>query len=246
VLLITTPEKAESEDYMQTRVYVVDDLVMPGGEHGEQPLFQPLMDLLTTNVVTKTWADNGGTGTLSPMLVGNHYALVLTQTQEAHEEIAATLEALRRAGGLTTHEGQANQTAQQRSGHPAVRRSAMDGMGGMGGGMSGMGGMGGGMGGMGAGMGAFGGGMGGMPQVIVGKPGGASSSRLRVPGGPSQTPFVISVIPVVGPGGPDLLEGVRRINQANQSQKVQSMKSRQDAGQNSGMGGGMGGGAGMF
>ena len=51
-----------------------------------------------------------------------------------------------------------------------------------------------------------------------------------------QTPFVISVIPVVGPqtapgGDADLLGGLKGSNAANQRAKVMHLKQRQDAGQ---------------
>jgi alpha-2-macroglobulin len=249
VLVITTPEKAESEEYMQTRVYVVDDLVLPAGDP-QIPSFEPLIELITRTVATKTWAENGGTGTMSPIQVGNHLALVFSQTEEVQEEVAATLEALRRAGGLAGPAGEASKIAQQRAARPAVRRNpTAQGMGGFGGGMGGgFGGMGGvGFGGMPQAMGgSMGGGMGpgGMGQRAAPGQGGFFG---RAPQSPRQTPFVISVIPVVGPGGPDLLEGVRGLNQANQSQMLQSMKSREAAGQAGGGMGGMGGGmGGMF
>jgi hypothetical protein len=42
-----------------------------GANAGQQgPQFQPLMDLITTTVATKTWADNGGTGTLEKFPTG--------------------------------------------------------------------------------------------------------------------------------------------------------------------------------
>ncbi len=64
----------------------------------------------------------------------------------------------------------------------------------------------------------------------------------------SQTPYVISVVPVVDPGSPggdaDLLEGLKNSNTANQKAKVLHLKQRQDTGQDAGKGGGMGGGMG--
>ena len=108
-------------------------------------------------MATKTWLDNGGTGTISEMIVGNRALLVVSQTQEVHEEIEDTLEMLRKAGGLKTAaqdvagEERADgeppapaRPARCTSGRPARRQ----GVGGMG--MGGMGGMG--MGGMGGGM----------------------------------------------------------------------------------------------
>ena len=41
------------------------------GVNGQQgPQFQPLIDLITNTVATKTWADNGGTGTIAPFPTG--------------------------------------------------------------------------------------------------------------------------------------------------------------------------------
>ncbi len=156
------------------------------------------------------------------MVVGNRVLIVLSQTQEVHEEIEATLEMLRKAGGLKAAKENADGEVPELSVDrpvPRLRRPAppAGGMGGMGGGM---------MGGMGGGMGAMNGRAG------------------------DQTPFVISVIPVVGPqtapgGDADLLGGLKSSNAANQRAKVMHLKQRQDAGQGqSGMMGGMGGGMG--
>jgi len=98
VLLITTLEKAQSDDYMETRFYPVEDLVVPEGDGAVDS--QPLEDLLTNIVATKSWVDNGGTATLSAFVVGNRLLLVVSQTQEAHEEIENTLAMLRKVGGL--------------------------------------------------------------------------------------------------------------------------------------------------
>ncbi|MGO9111411.1 MAG: MG2 domain-containing protein [Thermoguttaceae bacterium] len=217
VLLITSPTKAESDDYMQTRAYPVTDLVVSEGNGSVNVL--PLEDLLTTTVATKTWVDNGGTGAISHIVVGNRVFLVLSQSQEVHEQLESTLETLRRAGGLKTdapHVGDADHfygeppaPAHPRAIHirqPAPQTQGLRG----------------GMGGMGAGAGARGAG--------------------------NHSPDVTSVMPVQSqttPGGDaDLLEGLKNSNAANQKAKVLHLKQRQDAGQGGagGMGGGMGGG----
>ena len=82
---------------------------------------QPLEDMLTNTVATKTWTDNGGTGTISEMVVGNRVLLVLSQTQEVHEEIEDTLEMLRKAGGLKTTEPEATGTENANGELPARR-----------------------------------------------------------------------------------------------------------------------------
>jgi hypothetical protein len=164
VLLITSPAKAESDEYMITKAYPVGDLVVPQG--GEFANFEPLKETLTSIVAPKTWTDNGGTGDLREMVVGNRLMLVLSQTQEVHEQIEQTLEMLRKAGGLKNAQqhlageekadGEAPEPSADRPA-PRIRWPAPQpqGVGGMGGGM--------------------GGGMMGM--------------------GDQQTPFVISVVP---------------------------------------------------
>ena len=219
VLLVTTPAKAESDEYMVTKVYPVNDLVLPVGADPSKINAQPLEDLLTNNVATKTWSDNGGTGTLSHIIVGNRVLLVLSQTQEVHDQVEDMLAMLRKAGGLKAvgQDGNGNMALSQSQspfvisvipvigGGTAPNAPAMHlqprptgGMGGMGGGMgNGMG-------------GNMGGGMGGMSAAAPG-------------------------------GDADLLGGLKSANEANQNAKVQHLKQRQEAGQG-GTGGGMGGG----
>jgi hypothetical protein len=100
VLLITSAAKAESDEYTETRVYPVTDLVFQAPDGTAD--FRPLMDMLTSNVASKTWAENGGNGSQSAIVVGNRPLLVVRQTQEVHEEIEKTLNMLRKAGGLKT------------------------------------------------------------------------------------------------------------------------------------------------
>jgi hypothetical protein len=100
VLLITTPEKASSDEYMDTRIYPVTDLVVAERDGGVN--LQPLEDMLLNTVPTKTWVDNGGTGTISHVIVGNCVVLVISQTDGVHEEIENLVEKLRKAAGLKT------------------------------------------------------------------------------------------------------------------------------------------------
>ena len=70
VILVTSSPKAESDQFMPTRVYKVlqatDD--------------NRLIDQIKTQVEPKSWADNGGTGTISAWPRG---AVVVSQTQKA-------------------------------------------------------------------------------------------------------------------------------------------------------------------
>ncbi len=60
--------------------------------------FDKLMDLITTTVSPETWEANSGTGTISSFNV--NLSLVVSQTQEVHEQIANLLEQLRRLQDL--------------------------------------------------------------------------------------------------------------------------------------------------
>src|SRR3954466_568184 len=95
---------------MQTRTYQVVDLVVPlnGPECSEEAttpecpaagqkrptIEQRLIRLITATVRPHTWADNGGPGTIDYYPLG--MALVVNQTPEVQEEIAALLDGLRR------------------------------------------------------------------------------------------------------------------------------------------------------
>jgi hypothetical protein len=94
VLIITTPAKAESEEYMGTRFFPVEDLVAIEGDGSVN--VQPLSDLLVNSVASKSWVDNGGMGTVSGFVVGNRVLLVVSQSEEVCEQIEKTLEKLRK------------------------------------------------------------------------------------------------------------------------------------------------------
>ena len=100
VLLITTPQRVESDEFLVTRLYPVKDLVLIRNADGQiEADFQPLADLITTSIVEKSWLDNGGNGTVITYQFQDRCLLVVTQTQEVHERTAALLDALRRCAG---------------------------------------------------------------------------------------------------------------------------------------------------
>jgi alpha-2-macroglobulin len=210
VLMITTPEVAQG--HLVIKVYPVQDLVTIPGESGlENADFDSLIDLIGC-VQPESWDASGGPGSIKAF--PNKYALVISETQEVHEEVAALLEGLRKVGGgkkaVDDQSSKVRQSASEgtaASGKSATTRSnrqrAAMGVGGMGMGGMGMGGYG--MGGM--GMGGF---MGGMP-----------------PG--AENP-------------PDLLEGLRDSNRGNQDRQMQRLKKRYDEGMGMGGMGGMAGG----
>ncbi|MDO4627908.1 MAG: general secretion pathway protein GspD [Planctomycetia bacterium] len=72
--------------------------VAGNGGGASQEDFEKLIDLITTTVSPETWEANSGTGTISSFNV--NLSLVVSQTQEVHEQIANLLEQLRRLQDL--------------------------------------------------------------------------------------------------------------------------------------------------
>jgi hypothetical protein len=105
VLLITTPEKAESEEYVVTRIYPVKDLVLVRNENGEiETDFGQLTELII-NSTPFAKGCLGYNGTIAPYQFRNHCLLVITHTEDVHERIAALLAALRRSGAAGPKDG---------------------------------------------------------------------------------------------------------------------------------------------
>ena len=93
VLLITTPEEAENQ--LETKVYPVADLVLPAGASDETEAdFDSLIDLMTSTIKPTTWDAVGGPGSIVPF--ANRMSIVLSQTQDVHEEIENLLAQLRK------------------------------------------------------------------------------------------------------------------------------------------------------
>ena len=219
VLLITTPEKAEGEEFLETKIYPVRDLVLPSGATGDgshNADFESLIDLITQTVTPKSWEQRGGQGNIAPF--ENKLVIVISQTQEVHDEIADLLAGLRKSGGKAAVEGKEakkdqSSAAEPDTGEKPVPRRAERGTrraGNMGGGMGGM--------------------MGGMGGGNFGDPG---ARRMQPQAGKAPDA-----------DQPDsLLEGLQDSNRAAQQQHVERLKKRQKGGQNmGGMGGGMGAG----
>jgi general secretion pathway protein D len=71
----------------------------PGGVRGgSQADFDPLIDLITGTIATATWSELGGPGTIEGF--DTTLSLVVSQTQEVHEQIADLLTQLRRLQDL--------------------------------------------------------------------------------------------------------------------------------------------------
>jgi hypothetical protein len=153
VLLITTPEKAEER--LIARVYPVADLVVCRDEAGQRwENYRPLVAAIES-LCPQSWDHSGGVGTIRPGTFGTARVLVISQTYQAHRDVAKLLERIRE---IARQDPSDEPPLRSRPGGAPMGMGA-PGMGGMGGGMMGpgMGGMGGGM--MGPGMGGMGGGM---------------------------------------------------------------------------------------
>jgi hypothetical protein len=94
VLLITTPEEANSR--LTTEMYDVGDLVTCRDENNELwEDYHTLIDVITPTVQPTTWDCVGGPGSICGATFSSAKLLVVSQTQEVHEEIVALLGKLR-------------------------------------------------------------------------------------------------------------------------------------------------------
>ncbi|MBN2022343.1 MAG: hypothetical protein JW809_06070 [Pirellulales bacterium] len=113
-LMITMPEAVE--DDLETRVYDVTDLVVIGDvsdPKGED--FGTLIEVVMATVWPESWLEtHGGPGGIGRCVVGNVRALVITQTQPAHREVAQLLADLRKPSPLGTRGDPWQREAEQR------------------------------------------------------------------------------------------------------------------------------------
>jgi hypothetical protein len=92
-LLITTPDAADT--YLSTQIFEVTDLASPNDATLGGDTVETLLDLIVTNQHPTTWDEVGGCGSLEPLFISDSRFLVVSQTQEVHEDIFDLLEALR-------------------------------------------------------------------------------------------------------------------------------------------------------
>jgi hypothetical protein len=94
VLLITTPEEAEGR--MVTEFYEVGDLVVCRDRDNKNwEDYDSLIKMLTSIVSPNTWNCVDGPGSISPANFGTAKAIVVTQTDAVHCEIAEALQTIR-------------------------------------------------------------------------------------------------------------------------------------------------------
>ena len=96
VLWITSPDKAGSYGFLETRVYDVADLVVYQDEKGVKfDDYSPLMDTITKTIDTKSWLDNSGSGTMHGESLGSAKVLVVSQSYRVQKKIALLLARIR-------------------------------------------------------------------------------------------------------------------------------------------------------
>jgi hypothetical protein len=129
VLLITTPENANNRLFAE--VYDVSDLVTCRDEKDEAwEDYGPLIEAITT-IRPTAWSASGGPGTICAGTFGHAKVLIVSHSQEVHEEIAELLTKIR---GVVTKTGE--KSAPPRRNRPSADRgrgasSSRAGMGGM-------------------------------------------------------------------------------------------------------------------
>jgi len=97
VLCITSPERADSDEFFETRLYDVADLVVYQDQDGKKfDDYAPLTSVITNTIYTKNWQENGGCGTIQGESLGTAKVLVVSQRFEVHRQIAALLADIRK------------------------------------------------------------------------------------------------------------------------------------------------------
>jgi hypothetical protein len=93
VLLITTPDKASNE--LVTKIYPVGDLVTPrSGALGGKD-FKPLIEAIRSTLAPTTWDEVGGPASIVPLAQAR--SLIISHTDEVHDQVAHLLSGLRQA-----------------------------------------------------------------------------------------------------------------------------------------------------
>jgi hypothetical protein len=94
VLLITTPD--EADNHLTTKLLDVTDLVVRRDGHNKtSDDYDTLINAILCTVKPTTWEQVGGPGSVVGASVGRAKILIVSQTREEHEEVAALLAEIR-------------------------------------------------------------------------------------------------------------------------------------------------------
>ncbi len=96
VLFITSPQRANSEQFLDTRVYDVADLVVYQDRRVHRvDDYKALIATITSTSRPSCWSENGGSGSIHGASLGTAKVLVISQTRAMHQELATLLEQIR-------------------------------------------------------------------------------------------------------------------------------------------------------
>lgn len=121
MLRITTTERAEAS--LTTKIYDVTQVIDKSGET------ESIINTIFSNIAPSTWSDTeGGPGTMCSMVASGRTVLVVSQSENVHEEIGALFDALRQIAGLAGNQPQVNLRTNQvpRSSLPKTRIERAD------------------------------------------------------------------------------------------------------------------------
>ncbi len=93
VLLITTRDKSSNE--LVIKIYPVGDLTAPRSAASGGENFRPLVEAIRATIAPTTWDEVGGPGSIVPLAQAR--SLIVSQTDEVHEQIFELLSGLRQA-----------------------------------------------------------------------------------------------------------------------------------------------------
>jgi hypothetical protein len=93
ILLVTTQDKANA--CLMLSIYDVRDLVSDANHVFNQNAVTQLTTVITATLAAPTWNSSGGPATIQPFSTDSICVLVISQTQEVHEEIEQLLANLR-------------------------------------------------------------------------------------------------------------------------------------------------------
>ena len=94
VLLITTQDKANA--CLTPSIYDIRDLVSDAKHVPDQNAVTQLTAVITTTLAAPTWNSSGGPATIQPFTNNGICVLVISQTQDVHEQIEQLLANLRK------------------------------------------------------------------------------------------------------------------------------------------------------